>query len=356
MKKINKKFVSLYEEDVAVDEILKETDTELSKRAVKARIYRNTSYRQGNEIKWGRKDCNYCGEEFKPTSHKEQKFCSEECFGKAKDSKKEVKCNGCGDSIERKENEVKKKNNLYCCRSCYYKDKKSKYIGENNPNWRGGSSFEEYPEEFNSQLKQEVRERDNHTCQMCGMPEPIVEDVFNRVLEVHHLDENKDNCEIDNLISVCRSCHGRLQNKELAENFKKYVDSPMSRKKGYRRENQCVKTLKEADYKAERSLDPAYSAGDWFGLFDVMGVRADKKPVFIQVKANTTQGALKQIYEADFINLKCMDVEVWVALDQEGWRIKRLTKDDGWIDVVDEREHDCNYGEKVVELYSNEGC
>jgi len=351
MKDINKKFVDLYEKDTPVDEILEKTGTDLTKRAVKARIYRNTEYRQGQEIKWGRRDCEYCGEEFKPTSSESQRFCSEECYGKNKNKKKKVECEKCGKEVLKKKDRVEKRKNLYCSNDCYYEDKKEKVIGENNSNWKGGSSYEEYPEKFNKKLKRQIRERDNHTCQMCGASEEYCKDVFDRVLEVHHLDENKQNCDKQNLISVCRSCHGKLQNEELAEKFNRYVKSDMSRKKGYRRENQCVKTLQKSGYESERSLDPKYSAGDWFGLFDVMGVHQERKPVFIQVKSNGTDGALKQIKENHSVNLDHADVEVWSAYDRKGWRIHRLTED-GWKLVVDERDSNGNYGEEVVELYS----
>lgn len=127
----------------------------------------------------------------------------------------------------------------------------------------------------------------------------------------------------------------------------------MNRHKGYRRENQCVKTLQKSGYKSERSLDPKYSAGDWFGLFDVMGVHKERKPVFIQVKSNGTDGALKQIKENHSVNLDHADVEVWSAYDRKGWRIQRLTEE-GWELVVDERDSDGNYGEKVVELYQTQ--
>ena len=43
--------------------------------------------------------------------------------------------------------------------------------GENHPNWQGGLSFEPYPPDFNQQLKDRIRVRDNFICQKCGVPE-----------------------------------------------------------------------------------------------------------------------------------------------------------------------------------------
>ena len=40
-----------------------------------------------------------------------------------------------------------------------------KQVGENNPNWSGGISFEPYGLEFNESLKQSILERDSNKCQ-----------------------------------------------------------------------------------------------------------------------------------------------------------------------------------------------
>lgn len=66
-----------------------------------------------------------------------------------------------------------------------------------------------YNDGFNKELKQKIRERDNHTCQRCG----ITEEEYNkeakgkRGLMVHHIDYNKPHTEEPNLISLCVSCH-----------------------------------------------------------------------------------------------------------------------------------------------------
>ena len=71
-------------------------------------------------------------------------------------------------------------------------------IGSKNPNWRNGISFEPYTIEFNKVLKKEIRNRDNHTCQIC----------FTKgAHHIHHIDYNKNNCHHSNLITLCNSCH-----------------------------------------------------------------------------------------------------------------------------------------------------
>jgi len=77
--------------------------------------------------------------------------------------------------------------------------------GNKNPRWNGGSSLEVYPSIFNKILKALIRERDNHICQECGK----TEQENGRKLAVHHIDYKKKNCNEDNLISLCHSCHNK---------------------------------------------------------------------------------------------------------------------------------------------------
>lgn len=75
--------------------------------------------------------------------------------------------------------------------------------GKGNPAYVDGNSYLPYTEDFTRQLKREIRERDNHECQLCD----IIEEVLNQLLDVHHIDYNKENCSKQNLISLCRKCN-----------------------------------------------------------------------------------------------------------------------------------------------------
>ena len=72
---------------------------------------------------------------------------------------------------------------------------------------RGGTGvpyeLSDYGSDFTDELKIAVRERDNYTCQICGI---VYKDV---ILDVHHIDYDKFNNSIINLISLCRSCHAK---------------------------------------------------------------------------------------------------------------------------------------------------
>ncbi len=78
-----------------------------------------------------------------------------------------------------------------------------KLSGINSPCWQGGISFEPYGVGFNKQLKKQIRQRDNYICQECKQTEKQL----GYTLGVHHIDYNKKNNNINNLISLCRSCH-----------------------------------------------------------------------------------------------------------------------------------------------------
>lgn len=77
--------------------------------------------------------------------------------------------------------------------------------GEKSHFWLGGISETGYPPEWTPQLRESIRERDGHICQMPGCGKTEQEN--GRKLDVHHKDYDKQNCDPDNLISLCRCCH-----------------------------------------------------------------------------------------------------------------------------------------------------
>jgi len=82
-------------------------------------------------------------------------------------------------------------------------------IGKGNVNWKGGISKEPYGVEFNNELKEQVRRRDNHRCQECFRHQDELYSKSGRKysLIVHHIDYDKKNNNKNNLISLCRNCH-----------------------------------------------------------------------------------------------------------------------------------------------------
>lgn len=87
------------------------------------------------------------------------------------------------------------------CISCAHKELYKDH--QNHPMWLGGKSFEPYPIGWTKTFKQQIRDRDNHECQICHKSEILLDEI----LSVHHIDYDKENLEPENLISLCRSCH-----------------------------------------------------------------------------------------------------------------------------------------------------
>lgn len=80
--------------------------------------------------------------------------------------------------------------------------RKTDQFGDKNPSWNGGTSFEPYCHKFNNELKERIRNRDNRTCQRCGIKEN------GKCLSVHHIHYDKENCYPD-LITLCHTCNAK---------------------------------------------------------------------------------------------------------------------------------------------------
>jgi len=223
---------------------------------------KRNSFRKERTVK-----CLTCGKEFK-TKNKKRKFCSRECywysglnhplskkiksnciicekeFYKLPESNKKycsVTCQRKGHSIyliEKYKDKVKKK--YYCkdcgkeisggatrCKKCFQKYWKQnimrlmkKVKGREHGNWQNGISKEPYPFEFDRNLKEKIKKRDNYQCQNCGMTEEEHIIVYGVGVSIHHIDYNKKNIKEDNLISLCRQCHGRTNfNREYWQEY-----------------------------------------------------------------------------------------------------------------------------------------
>jgi hypothetical protein len=93
------------------------------------------------------------------------------------------------------------------------KIRNSKYhtnlCGEKNPNWHGGKYYEEYSFAFNNKLKNKIRNKYNGICLFCGRKKASL----GYSLCIHHIDYNKKNCNEENLVPLCRWCHGLTNTK-----------------------------------------------------------------------------------------------------------------------------------------------
>ena len=83
--------------------------------------------------------------------------------------------------------------------------------GEKNGNWRGGSSKNQYRGDDWDVIRKIIYKRDSYTCQLCGK--------IKCKIEVHHIIPWRitQNNNFNNLISLCKSCHKKEDNKIIRE-------------------------------------------------------------------------------------------------------------------------------------------
>lgn len=108
-------------------------------------------------------------------------------------------------------------NHVTSC-GCYQLERRT---GENCHMWKGGISKEPYNLDWNEILKNKIRALYNFTCQLCGRKQD------KEKLAIHHIDYDKKNTNINNLISLCRPCHTKTNH-----NREKWI-IPLQYKSGY---------------------------------------------------------------------------------------------------------------------------
>ena len=112
--------------------------------------------------------------------------------------------------------------------------KLGKFIGEKNPAWKGGTSFEPYDIKWNNIFRRRIRKRDNYVCLLCG----IHQEKLKRVLCVHHINYNKLLSIPENCLSLCCSCH--MQTNFNRKHWIKFFQSLMNEKYSYEYDNQEI--------------------------------------------------------------------------------------------------------------------
>lgn len=146
--------------------------------------------------------CKYCGKDFlvrKGWANK-QFYCSRECSSLAHQKRITVNCTYCNKPFEKVQSKLNNsRSGLYfCCRE--HKDLAQRLdfgckeiMPDHYGTITGISSYRKLA--FYAQ---------DHKCAVCGWCED------ERVLEVHHIDEDRSNNDINNLIILCPICHRYL--------------------------------------------------------------------------------------------------------------------------------------------------
>lgn len=155
-------------------------------------------------------NCNVCGKIFYvKKSHQKLgwgKYCSIECYHSSQKTGKVRKCEICGKKVYRIPSKIlqSKSGKFFCSKGCHMHWKNKLASRENHWNWKGGSKI--YREILMTVTSNKL------VCALCMIEEK-------RVLVAHHIDHNRKNNEVSNLIWLCMNCHYLVHHDEKL-NFK----------------------------------------------------------------------------------------------------------------------------------------
>ncbi len=163
--------------------------------------------------------CDVCDKEFEkiPSEINDNNFCSKECFNKFQKKERKTVCDWCGEIIERMPSQTDRCEHNFCDFECYGKWKSENIIKEKTNFWKGGVTEKGYYYGCNwEEQREKTLKRDGYKCQLCDSKKDLV---------VHHkrplrtFDKTKENWykkanDLDNLITLCRSCHSKQHHNE----------------------------------------------------------------------------------------------------------------------------------------------
>ncbi len=171
------------------------------------------------------KKCAVCSVEFS-TMYKTALYCSGKCRNKVQTARKQKmkdeeykqdtkQCPVCGDSFLEKK--FSKGKQMYCSKTCKFVVVRRNSIAkgkfyesikrcrEKHKDTYNKNNQEKQEHKYFGGNKKHVLERDGYKCTKCGKTKSLI---------IHHIDESgmtgKPNNDIDNLETLCRSCHARV--------------------------------------------------------------------------------------------------------------------------------------------------
>ena len=119
-------------------------------------------------------------------------YCSIACSEKGRRMGKNILCSSCGTEVYRSRKDLNgsKSGEYFCSNPCLLKWIYEKYDG--HPNWKGGK----YPSYREKLIKNDTQPM----CLLCTEGDI-------RMLAVHHVDKNRLNNVVTNLVWLCHNCH-----------------------------------------------------------------------------------------------------------------------------------------------------
>jgi ribosomal protein S14 len=168
--------------------------------------------------------CQSCEDEFEYyPSDKDGTYCPEcvrDADGLLPDNPSEptrltTECANCGTGMMVVPSRIQNRTHgVFCSRECHSNWLSQHIVGANHHQWEGG------PLQYGGswwRVRRDALERDDYRCQSCGKSR----DDLDRNPDVHHrnrvrdFDDPDDAHRLDNVITLCRSCHQRVENGSL---------------------------------------------------------------------------------------------------------------------------------------------
>jgi hypothetical protein len=184
----------------------------------------NPNAGKNNENYSGAKEritCKLCDSEFSYyPSDKKGVYCSE-CVSLAegllpenpseKIERVTTECPSCGKELQVLQSRLERQTRgIFCDQACHGEWLSENIVGENHHQWEGGTI--KYGQKW-WRIRRKALERDEHTCLNCGRNEKHLE----QNPDVHHInrvrdfDDKQDAHTLDNVITLCRSCHRNVE-------------------------------------------------------------------------------------------------------------------------------------------------
>jgi hypothetical protein len=142
-------------------------------------------------------NCAECDLEFaiKPSRLKDgyKKYCSRACAHTSSRLGTVVACHACKKDVYKSRKALlgSKSKMYFCTKSCQTHWRNKVFIGDKHANWKGGTHA--YRRMMHQSDKPKV-------CGRCKTTDV-------RILAVHHVDHDRSNNTLDNLVWLCHNCH-----------------------------------------------------------------------------------------------------------------------------------------------------
>jgi len=121
------------------------------------------------------------------------KFCSRNCASSHRKNGQDVACDVCNTQVYKSQKALKgsKSGKFFCGKSCQTTWRNQQFKGDMHPNWKEGKHA------YRRMMHASERPKICGRCQTTDV----------RVLAVHHVDHDRSNNTLDNLVWLCHNCH-----------------------------------------------------------------------------------------------------------------------------------------------------